>query len=225
MGECARGEDIVVNVCKKKHVTNMRAAGSDEALRLTPATVFTLEQCLEFIADDELVEVTPKSIRMRKRYLTKEQRVEGAQPAQEPGQTPEAARQERSVSMETPYFQNPPQDGQEQARQQPVQGGGQPPQQQARPGSGKAVASLVLGIVALLCTFYSSLIVPGLLAIALAIIGLVLGVQARRALPQGATGMATAGMVLSIIALALGVLFTVSCAACVASLSAAPYLT
>lgn len=127
--------------------------------------------------------------------------------------------------METPYFQNPPQDGQEQARQQPVQGGGQPPQQQARPGSGKAVASLVLGIVALLCTFYSSLIVPGLLAIALAIIGLVLGVQARRALPQGATGMATAGMVLSIIALALGVLFTVSCAACIASLSAAPYLT
>ena len=75
VGECARGEDIVVNVCKKKHVTNMRAAGSDEALRLTPATVFTLEQCLEFIADDELVEVTPKSIRMRKRYLTKEQRV------------------------------------------------------------------------------------------------------------------------------------------------------
>ena len=73
--------------------------------------------------------------------------------------------------METPYFQNPPQDGQEQARQQPVQGGGQPPQQQARPGSGKAVASLVLGIVALLCTVYSSLIVPGLLAIALAIIG------------------------------------------------------
>ena len=60
---------------RKKHVTNMRAAGSDEALRLTPATVFTLEQCLEFIADDELVEVTPKSIRMRKRYLTKEQRV------------------------------------------------------------------------------------------------------------------------------------------------------
>ena len=75
VGECAKAEDIVVNVCKKKHVTNMRAAGSDEALRLTPATVFSLEQCLEFIADDELVEVTPKSIRMRKRYLTKEQRV------------------------------------------------------------------------------------------------------------------------------------------------------
>ena len=75
MGENARDEDIVVNVCKKKHVTNMRAAGSDEALRLTPPVVFTLEQCLEFIADDELVEVTPKSIRMRKKILSKEQRM------------------------------------------------------------------------------------------------------------------------------------------------------
>ena len=75
MGENARDEDIVVNVCKKKHVTNMRAAGSDEALRLTPPVIFTLEQCLEFIADDELVEVTPKSIRMRKKVLYKEQRM------------------------------------------------------------------------------------------------------------------------------------------------------
>ena len=75
VGENARAEDIVVNVCKKKHVTNMRAAGSDEALRLTPATYFTLEQCLEFIADDELVEITPKNIRMRKRMLSKEQRM------------------------------------------------------------------------------------------------------------------------------------------------------
>ncbi len=75
VGENARAEDIVVNVCKKKHVTNMRAAGSDEALRLTPPTYFTLEQCLEFIADDELVEITPKNIRMRKRMLTKEQRM------------------------------------------------------------------------------------------------------------------------------------------------------
>lgn len=74
-GECSRNEDIVVNICKKKHVTNMRASGSDEALRLTPATVLSLEQCLEFIADDELVEVTPKNIRMRKRLLSKEQRV------------------------------------------------------------------------------------------------------------------------------------------------------
>lgn len=74
-GECSRNEDIVVNVCKKKHVTNMRASGSDEALRLTPATILSLEQCLEFIADDELVEITPQNIRMRKRLLTKEQRV------------------------------------------------------------------------------------------------------------------------------------------------------
>ncbi len=75
VGECSRNEDITVNVCKKKHVTNMRASGSDEALRLTPPAVMSLEQCLEFIRDDELVEVTPKSIRMRKRYLTKEQRI------------------------------------------------------------------------------------------------------------------------------------------------------
>lgn len=78
VGENARAEDIVVNVCKKKHVTNMRAAGSDEALRLTPPTYFTLEQCLEFIADDELVEITPKNIRMRKRVLSKEQRMKQA---------------------------------------------------------------------------------------------------------------------------------------------------
>ena len=78
VGENARAEDIVVNVCKKKHVTNMRASGSDEALRLTPAVTLTLEQCLEFIAEDELVEVTPKSIRMRKKLLTKDQRVKAA---------------------------------------------------------------------------------------------------------------------------------------------------
>ena len=75
VGECSRNEDIVVNVCKKKHVTNMRASGSDEALRLTPYTLLSLEQCLEFIADDELVEVTPKSIRLRKRILQKEFRM------------------------------------------------------------------------------------------------------------------------------------------------------
>lgn len=78
VGENARAEDIVVNVCKKKHVTNMRASGSDDALRLTPPVVLSLEQCLEFIADDELVEVTPKSIRMRKRYLNKDQRMKYA---------------------------------------------------------------------------------------------------------------------------------------------------
>lgn len=75
VGESARAGDIVVNVCKKKHVTNMRAAGSDEALRLTPAVELTLEQCLEFITDDELVEITPKSIRMRKRLLNKDARI------------------------------------------------------------------------------------------------------------------------------------------------------
>ena len=75
VGECARNEDIVVNVCKKKHVTNMRASGSDEALRLTPPVPMSLEQCMEFIADDELVEVTPQSIRMRKRLLNKDARV------------------------------------------------------------------------------------------------------------------------------------------------------
>ncbi len=78
VGENARIEDIVVNVCKKKHVTNMRASGSDEALRLTPPVVLSLEQCLEFIADDELVEVTPKNIRMRKRILKKELRMKNA---------------------------------------------------------------------------------------------------------------------------------------------------
>ncbi|MDO6355508.1 translational GTPase TypA [Caloramator sp. CAR-1] len=74
VGICSRSEDIDVNICKKKHVTNMRAAGSDEALRLTPPLEMSLEQCLEFIAGDELVEVTPKSIRMRKRILNPEMR-------------------------------------------------------------------------------------------------------------------------------------------------------
>ena len=74
VGENARYDDLVVNVCKKKHVTNMRASGSDEALRLTPPTVLSLEQALEFIADDELVEMTPKNIRLRKKILKSEMR-------------------------------------------------------------------------------------------------------------------------------------------------------
>jgi len=74
VGENSRNEDIVVNVCRKKHVTNMRAAGSDEALRLTPPRVLSLEQALEFIADDELVEITPKNIRLRKKILDTERR-------------------------------------------------------------------------------------------------------------------------------------------------------
>ena len=74
VGENAKSDDIVINVCKKKHVTNMRASGSDEALKLTPPTVLSLEQALEFIADDELVEVTPESIRMRKMTLNNQLR-------------------------------------------------------------------------------------------------------------------------------------------------------
>lgn len=69
VGENAKQEDITVNVCKKKHITNIRAAGSDEALRLSPPTILSLEQALEFIAEDELVEVTPKNIRLRKKVL------------------------------------------------------------------------------------------------------------------------------------------------------------
>ena len=78
VGQSPKNEDIVVNVCKKKHVTNMRAAGSDEALRLTPPTILSLEQSLEFINDDELVEVTPQSIRLRKRILSRELRMKEA---------------------------------------------------------------------------------------------------------------------------------------------------
>ena len=69
VGICSRNEDMTVNICKKKQLTNMRASGSDEALRLTTPKVLSLEQCLEFLADDELLECTPKSLRIRKREL------------------------------------------------------------------------------------------------------------------------------------------------------------
>lgn len=75
VGANPKAEDIVVNVCKKKHMTNTRASGSDEALKLTPPTRLSLEQSLEFITDDELVEVTPQNIRLRKVFLNKEQRM------------------------------------------------------------------------------------------------------------------------------------------------------
>lgn len=75
VGACPKAEDITVNVCKKKHITNTRASGSDDALKLTPPSVMSLEQCIEFIADDELVEVTPENIRMRKQILSKELRM------------------------------------------------------------------------------------------------------------------------------------------------------
>ena len=78
VGASPKSEDVTVNVCKKKHITNTRAAGSDEALKLTPPSILSLEQSLEFIADDELVEITPKSIRLRKVILNKEQRMKKA---------------------------------------------------------------------------------------------------------------------------------------------------
>ena len=75
VGVSPKQEDITVNVCKKKQMTNMRAAGSDEALRLVPPRKLSLEQCLEFLADDELLEVTPKNLRIRKRILDHEKRM------------------------------------------------------------------------------------------------------------------------------------------------------
>ncbi len=75
VGASPKAEDLTVNVCKKKHMTNTRASGSDDALKLTPPSIMSLEQCLEFISDDELVEVTPSNIRMRKMILSREQRM------------------------------------------------------------------------------------------------------------------------------------------------------
>jgi GTP-binding protein len=74
VGENARDEDLDVNVCKAKHLTNMRASGSDEALTLTPPRQMTLELALEYIGPDELVEVTPANLRLRKRLLNPEER-------------------------------------------------------------------------------------------------------------------------------------------------------
>ena len=69
VGSNPKGGDIVVNVCKRKHLSNMRASGSDDALRLTPPRLMSLEDCIEFLGDDEYLEVTPKSIRIRKIIL------------------------------------------------------------------------------------------------------------------------------------------------------------
>jgi GTP-binding protein len=74
VGENSREHDMVINICKTKHLTNMRASGSDEAVRLEPPHVMTLEQAIEWIGDDEYVEVTPQSIRLRKRYLDHNER-------------------------------------------------------------------------------------------------------------------------------------------------------
>jgi len=75
VGENPKGEDLVINVCKRKQLTNMRASGSDDAIRLTPPKQMSLEACLEFLNDDELMEVTPKSVRIRKMILDKNMRM------------------------------------------------------------------------------------------------------------------------------------------------------
>ena len=69
VGINSRPEDLSINVCKEKHLTNTRASGSDDALRLVPPIQMSLEKSIEFIQDDELVEITPKSIRLRKKTL------------------------------------------------------------------------------------------------------------------------------------------------------------
>lgn len=74
VGENSREQDMMVNVCKTKQLTNMRASGSDEAIRLEPPRLLTLEQAIEWIGDDEYVEVTPQSIRVRKKYLDAHER-------------------------------------------------------------------------------------------------------------------------------------------------------
>jgi len=75
VGQSAKNEDVTINVCKRKQLTNFRASGSDDALRLIPPIIMSMEQALEFIADDELLEITPKSLRLRKRELSHEQRM------------------------------------------------------------------------------------------------------------------------------------------------------
>ena len=75
IGENPRGDDMAVNVCKKKQLTNMRASGSDDALRLIPPRQMSIEAALEFISDDELLEITPKSVRVRKKILSNTERL------------------------------------------------------------------------------------------------------------------------------------------------------
>ena len=75
IGQNPKGDDMAVNVCRKKQMTNMRASGSDEALRLVPPKRMSLEQCIEFMAPDELLEVTPKNLRLRKQILSGSERL------------------------------------------------------------------------------------------------------------------------------------------------------
>ena len=78
VGINSRNEDIAINVCKEKHLTNTRASGSDDALRLVPPLKLSLEKAIEFIGEDELVEVTPKNIRLRKIILNNKDRERAA---------------------------------------------------------------------------------------------------------------------------------------------------
>ena len=75
VGCTPKAEDIAVNVCKKKQLTNTRASGSDDALRLIPPHVMSIEEALEFLGDDELLEITPKNVRIRKKILSNQQRM------------------------------------------------------------------------------------------------------------------------------------------------------
>lgn len=84
VGYSPAGEDITVNVCKTKHLTNTRASGSDDALRLVPVSKFSLEESLEFLKPDELLEVTPQSIRIRKRILSHDLRMKALKAAKTP---------------------------------------------------------------------------------------------------------------------------------------------
>jgi GTP-binding protein len=84
VGQNAKSDDMTVNVCKRKQLTNIRASGSDDALRLTPPRIMSMEQALEFIADDELLEITPKSLRLRKRELRHEIRMRQRSKATQP---------------------------------------------------------------------------------------------------------------------------------------------
>lgn len=78
VGLNSRGDDLEVNVCKEKHLTNMRSKSSDGVVQLTPHTIFSLEQCLDFIENDELLEVTPQNLRLRKRELDHNKRKRAA---------------------------------------------------------------------------------------------------------------------------------------------------
>ena len=78
VGVSPKNEDMAVNVCKKKQLTNMRASGSDDALRLVPPRIMSIEEAMEFIGEDELIEITPKSVRMRKAILSNTERMKKA---------------------------------------------------------------------------------------------------------------------------------------------------